>query len=401
MVEIIGLAGLRPARGKISSVTTPPYDVIKPGTPLESLLKANEDSLYHVILGGDPCSALNRLISQGALQRDDEPCFYIYEQRFGNEFGDNEFGDNIRTGVLVAARVSDYSKGEIIRHERVFDDKVQGRLELTAKTGCSLEPIFLLTRAPISAVLDETKGMYQPEYQFTSDFGNTYELHGIRNRVFRVKADSEGGLRLRKLIGATPLYIADGHHRYHAALLNNQTHFLAYIVDNAKIQAYNRVINGLVKFEDIKENLNLQEAPEFGTPNKHQFCLYSGSKSYLLDANYVPDDVVGCLDCSILERELYPLLGLTHDMIADSRHFDYYAESELDKMKQCVDSGAFDVAVALHPVSIEELMAVANAGLNNPGIVMPEKSTFFAPKILSGIFIYRHSKSPVLRLVDN
>ena len=394
MVEIIGLTGLRPTRAKISRVTTPPYDVIKPGTPLESWLKANEDSLYHVILGSDPCSALNRLISHGILQKDDEPCFYVYEQRFGSR---------TRTGVLVAARVSDYSKGEIIRHEKTFDDKVQGRLELATKTGYSFEPVFLLTQAPVSAVLEKTKRIHKPEYEFTSDFGGTSELHGVRNKVFRAQAGSDDGSRLKELIGAGPLYIADGHHRYHASLLNNQTHFLAYVVENAEIQAYNRVINGLVKFEDIKENLNLRETSEFRTPDKHQFCLYANGQSYLLDATHVPDDVIGRLDCSILERELYPLLGLTHTMITDSRHFDYYPESELDKMKRRVDSGEFDVAVALHPVSVEELMAVANAGLSDPDIVMPEKSTFFAPKILSGIFIYKHSKveSSVLRLADN
>jgi uncharacterized protein (DUF1015 family) len=109
----------------------------------------------------------------------------------------------------------------------------------------------------------------------------------------------------------------------------------------------------------------------------------------VLDAVRVPEDVVGRLDCSILERELYPRLGLTRAMTADDRYFDYYPESELDKMKGRVDSGEYDVAVALHPISIAELMAVADAGLHDPALVMPEKSTFFAPKILSGIFIQK------------
>ena len=79
-------------------------------------------------------------------------------------------------------------------------------------------------------------------------------------------------------------------------------------------------------------------------------------------------------------------------MITDSAYFDYYAENELEKMKECVNSGKYDLAVALAPVSVEELIAVANAGINDANIVMPEKSTFFAPKILSGIFIYKHAK---------
>ena len=108
------------------------------------------------------------------------------------------------------------------------------------------------------------------------------------------------------------------------------------------------------------------------------------------DAQHVPEDVVGRLDCAILERELYPKLGLTHDMIVDPDHFDYYSESALGEMKEVVDRGDYDIAVALHPVSLDELMAVADAGLRNPQIVMPEKSTFFQPKILSGLFLYRY-----------
>jgi uncharacterized protein (DUF1015 family) len=109
-----------------------------------------------------------------------------------------------------------------------------------------------------------------------------------------------------------------------------------------------------------------------------------------LRAREIPSDVVGRLDCSILERELYPSLGVDHSMILKKEHFDYYPEWDLDTMKVLVDGGEYDLAVALHPVSIGDLMTVADAGLKNPEIVMPEKSTFFAPKILSGLFLLRH-----------
>ncbi|MGB5351229.1 MAG: hypothetical protein WBN10_16610, partial [Polyangiales bacterium] len=85
-------------------------------------------------------------------------------------------------------------------------------------------------------------------------------------------------------------------------------------------------------------------------------------------------------------------LGLTHDMVVDPTHFDYYSESALDEMKAAVDRGDYDMAIALHPVSLDELMAVADAGLENPEVVMPEKSTFFQPKILSGLSLYRFTK---------
>jgi uncharacterized protein (DUF1015 family) len=127
------------------------------------------------------------------------------------------------------------------------------------------------------------------------------------------------------------------------------------------------------------------------TPPKHAFCLYAGGESFLVEAKEIPSDVVGRLDCSILEREVYPHLGLDHSMIADTRHFDYYPESQLASMRAVVDRGDYDLAIALHPVTIDELVAVADAGLSDPEVVMPEKSTFFAPKVLSGLFVYRHT----------
>jgi len=385
MVEVRGLTGLRPATDSIGKITCPPYDVIKPGAKLDSVLRQNEDSLYHITLGQDPLGALKRLLEKGYLQMDAVPGFYVYEQTWGQE---------TRTGVLAAAAVSEYSRGEIIRHEKTFDDKVKGRLELRTKTGYTFEPVFLLTKSPLEKVLNEIKNNYRPEYEFISDFSGASELHGIKNRIFRVEENSEEGLIIKERLKENPLYIADGHHRYHASLLNGQTHFLAYICEafKARILAYNRVINGLVGFEKIKDNLQMVQTCDFKTPPKHCFAIYTKDGAFLLKAARVPEDVIGRLDCSILEKELYPLLGLAHDMIADNRYFDYYPESELDKMTQLVDEGKYDLAVALHPVSISELTDVADAGIRYPQIVMPEKSTFFSPKILSGIFIYRHEK---------
>lgn len=385
MAEVKGLVGLRPVGDSIKRITCPPYDVIKEGSPLEMILQQNEDSLYHITLGKEPVQALERLLASGALQEDRVPCFYVYEQVYGKK---------LRRGVFTATQVTAYQEGKIIRHEKTFDDKVKGRLALRAKTGYTFEPVFLLTKAPLRAVLDEVARSYNPEYEFTSDFRKASELHGIKNRIFRVEEESREGKLIKELIASGPLYIADGHHRYHASLLNGQTHCLAYICEgaDAHILAYNRVINGVVSFEEIMERLPLVRMNEFKTPEKHTFALYTRGGAYLLKAGRVPDDVVGRLDCSILERELYPHLGLTHEMITDHRYFDYYSEDDLAKMKAVVDAGKYNLAVALHPVSLEELLAVADAGIHNPNIVMPEKSTFFAPKILSGIFIYRHEK---------
>lgn len=386
MAEVRGLTGLRPVGDNLKKTTCPPYDVIKSGSQLESFLQQNEDSLYHITLGENPENALECLRRKGILQEEKAPCFYVYEQVYGAE---------LRRGVFAAVAVVDYQEGQIIRHEKTFDDKVKGRLELREKTGYTFEPVFLLTQAPLREVLDKIVKKYQAEAEFVSDFKQASELHGIKNRIFRVEEKSKEGQLIKEVIATKPLYIADGHHRYHASLYNRQTHCLAYLCEDidARILAYNRVINGVVKFAQIKEKLPLVKVKEFKTPPKHSFAIYTQEGAYLLPAQNIPDDVVGRLDCSILEKELYPHLGVTSEMITDFSHFDYYAENELEQMKECVDSGQYDLAVALAPVSVEELIAVADAGINNPEIVMPEKSTFFAPKILSGIFIYKHTKN--------
>ena len=383
MVATIGLTGLRPNPSRVSAIASPPYDVIKPGTPLEKLLEEEPSSLFHIILGDQPAAARDRLVADGSLIEDDEPAYYVYEQTWN---------EGRRTGVFVAAEVSPYEAKQIIRHEKTFDDKVKGRMAMRRATGLHIGPVFVLTRAPIAAVLEKAKQEAAPIYDFTSEFGGYSELEGIANKVWRVPEDSKTGHALQAALGTEPLYIADGHHRYHASLLNEQTHFLCYVTEEAVIQAYNRVINGVRPFSEIAGDLRLRPVDSFRTPKKHSFCIYTKQGCYELDAQEVPKDVVGRLDCAILERELYPKLGLTHDMVVDPDHFDYYSESALDEMKAAVDRGDYDMAIALHPVSLDELMAVADAGLEDPEVVMPEKSTFFQPKILSGLSLYRFTK---------
>jgi uncharacterized protein (DUF1015 family) len=382
MVAVLGLHGLRPAPAHAARVTSPPYDVIKPGSRLEALLAKDPASLYHVILGEDPVGAVARMEREGFFVPDDEPCFYVYEQTWNGEE---------RTGVFVATEVTPYSEHEIIRHEKTFDEKVKGRVALANATGYTFGPVFFLTRARLGSVLEATKEG-TPLYEMTSDFGGLNDLSGVRSRVFRVPEKSAHGQAIRAALAPHPFYIADGHHRYHAALLNGLTHALSYVTEHARIQAYDRVVNGVKKLAEVKHELALEPVPTLRTPEKHAFCLYTREGAYVLRAREVPDDVVGRLDCAILERELYPKLGLTHAMISDPARFDYYPESALDEMKAVVDRGDYDLAIALHPVSIDELMAVADAGLENADVVMPEKSTFFAPKILSGIVAYRHTK---------
>jgi uncharacterized protein (DUF1015 family) len=381
MVAVIGLKGLRPSPDHVGDVTCPPYDVIRPGTPLGDKLANNPRSLFHVTLGDTPKASLDKLQGDGSLVADDENAFYVYEQSWGD--------GQQRTGVFLAAAVSPYSDKQIIRHEKTFDDKVKGRIQLRRDTEHSFGPVWVLTKAPLSAALDAAKKSGDPLYTFTSDLHESSDLHGIANRVWRIPEDSDEGRAIQAALADHPLYIADGHHRYHASLLNEQTHFLCYVAAEGEILAYNRVVRGKKTLDEVKDQHALEPA-DWATPEKNAFTLYTRDGTFKLKAKEVPSDVVGRLDCAILERELYPSLGLSHDMIMDPAHFDYYPESALGTMKARVDAGDYDIAIALHPVALEELMSVADAGLEDPEIVMPEKSTFFAPKILTGLFVYRH-----------
>lgn len=382
MVATTGLVGVRPAPHLAHRVTAPPYDVVKPGTPLETRLFSEPLSLVHVTLGKEPGAAFARLRAEGALVDDEQPSYWVYEQRWDG---------GRRVGALAAVEVTPYEAKQVIRHEKTFDDKVQGRMKLHRETGHTLGPVFGLTRAPIEPLLERAIRDLAPTYDFETDLGGLNDLHGIFTRAFRVLEASPLGQELKAALATEPVYIADGHHRYHAALRGGQTHTLIYITSTAKIQAYDRVVRGKVAWSEAKGRLSLASVATFATPEKHRFRIYAPDGVWEVKAKEIPTDVVGRLDCKILEREVYPHLGLDHSMIADSKHFDYYPESQIDQMKAAVDRGDYELAIALHPVSLEELFAVADAGLSDSNVVMPEKSTFFAPKILSGLFVYRHT----------
>lgn len=387
MTRIYGLTGLRPGKDWAHKLTCPPYDVIKPSSRLDALLRGNPDSLYHVILGEEPASALAGLVAQGALVEDGEPSFYVYEQSFGGER---------RRGFLAAPEVTPYEAKQIIRHEKTFDDKVVGRIKLMEATGYITEPIWLLAGSALGGILDAVCESEEPLYGFTSDFEGLSELSGIANRVYRVAEDSAYGRQLKDALAGGPLYIADGHHRYHSALRMGLDRCVAYIcpADQVRIQAYNRVIHARTPLAAAMDKLPLKPAAGFSTPVRHAFSIYTREGCWQYSVEDVrEDDVVGRLDCTILEETLYSHLGLGYDMIMDTRYFDYYPEQDLEAMRGVVDEGRYDLAVALHPVGLDELIAVADAGMDDPEVVMPEKSTFFSPKILSGLFLQRIARS--------
>ncbi|MDW8245475.1 MAG: DUF1015 family protein [Sandaracinaceae bacterium] len=232
MVAVSGLIGFRPHPELVCRVTCPPYDVIKRGSLLWHRLAAEPLSVFHVILGERPVEALEKLIKEGALVSDEEPAFYVYEQRYLAPTGHEE----VRIGVLLAAEVTPYETGHFIRHEKTFDEKVKGRIALAQAIGHTAGAVFTICPHPLRHLL-EPLTRSAPLYEFTSDFGGESDLHGVHSRVFRIPADSKEGREIVDALAPHSLYIADGHHRYHAALLGGQANTLVYVTDFARIQA--------------------------------------------------------------------------------------------------------------------------------------------------------------------
>ncbi len=386
MAEIRGLTGLRPARETIAKFVTPPYDVMNKG--LESLLMGNKKSLYPIILGDNPLQALNEAVLNGTLISDDEPCFYVCMQ---------DDRGVVVLDVLVAAKVGENSEHNIIDHEKVDMAKVNDRKALMEKIGYSFEPIITLTKSRISPILEHITKTNEPWYDFIPDFGGTInsELHGIKNYMFRIRADSKEGNELANLIAQDDLVIADGHHRYTATSLysqsiNKPTFIPMHIFEVSEaekkggLQAYNRVTKGRTKFEDIKQSFNLVETSEFKTPpERHFVAVYSNGKSYLLDLRHAVAGVNGEFDCASLDK-LFTLLGITDEMKKNPKFLDYHPEFRNPEMKALVDSKRYNEAFALYPIKVQEVIEAAYSGKN-----LPRKSTYFR-KVLSGAFGLKH-----------
>jgi len=386
MPKVKGVEGLE-VKDSIaaSSVTSPPYDVMNP--ELEKILNENPYSFYHVILGNNPKQSLEGLISNGLLTEISQPTFYIYHQQWNGQS---------RLGVLVAAEVTDPKERQIRDHEDVFDDQVDGRIKLADELGYLTGPVFCITKkVEVTKTLSTILTDKIADLSFNSNFSYNgkaiSDLHDIQTNIFKIPQDSYEGRLIQGLFHKNPLYIADGHHRFDAALRGNQRYFMAYITDNPNILAYNRLINGNNSFEGIIPELKdkglkiTKNDGEFKAPEEKGVCyVHTAEGTYLVEFNNIPEHVVKGLDVSLVKRDILSLLGLDEVNIKDRAHFHFLPDTHIDFMRRAVQRGEYDIAIALHPISPDEVIAVADANLR-----MPEKSSYFAPKILSGIVLQK------------
>lgn len=413
MAIVRSFKGLRPKPEFAENVASPPYDVLSSDEARERV-KGNPISFIHVVkpeVDVDPSidlydekvynkgkENLKRLIDEGFLIQDKDDCFYIYRQKMD---------DHIQTGLVAVASVDEYERGKIKKHENTRLEKEKDRAKHINVLNAQAGPVFLTYRATedidnlIKKVMDD-----EPVYDFTAEDGirHTFFVVNKKHLIEEIKNAFE------KL---DCLYVADGHHRSAAAArVRNErkikdaaytgnkeyNYFLTVIFPHNQmyIMDYNRVVSGLNElskeefFEKIKEKFNVRESGKKGNPykpeEKHNFGMYLQGKWFHLTSKsgtFDEKDPVLSLDVSILQENLLnPVLGI-EDPRKDKRISFVGGKRGLGELEKLVDSDAFTVAFSMFPTSIEELMAIADAGK-----VMPPKSTWFEPKLRSGLITH-------------
>ncbi len=403
MTLVRPFAGLRPAPQHASAVAAPPYDVLNT-EEARARATGKPHSFLHISkpeidlpAGTDPYAAvvyetgaknLNRLAGEGVLIRDTEPHYYVYRLKMG---------DHVQTGIVVAASVADYDTNRIRKHEFTRPDKEDDRVRQIEALNAQTGPVLLAYKADdaVDTIL-ESAAAGAPLYDVTAD-------DGIQHTLWQI-ADAATVDRLTLLFDAmTALYIADGHHRSAAASRvaaarrgkgksDTAEYFLAVAFphDQMRIFDYNRVIKDLGELSaeaflaKLGERFDVAPADAQVRPDKPtRFGMYLDGRWYRLDikAAHIPKtDPVARLDVSLLQDNLIaPVLGIS-DPRRDKRIDFVGGIRGLGELEKRVNSGEMKVAFSLHPTTLDQLMAVADAGQ-----VMPPKSTWFEPKLADGL----------------
>ncbi|MGD9488152.1 MAG: DUF1015 domain-containing protein [Calditrichaceae bacterium] len=403
--------GIRPNPELADKVASPPYDVLNSDEAREmaknnpySFLHINkpeidlpsETNLYDEKVYKKGAENLKRFRKEGTFIQDDKACFYIYRQIMGT---------HSQVGLVAGASVDEYQKDLIKKHELTRAVKEEDRINHVRHLNAQTGPVFLTykSRPEIDKLIEKIIST-EPVYNFKSD-------DDIRHTVWIVDKDEDIELIKTYFSKIDYLYVADGHHRSAAAsrvadlrkAANHQhtgeeeyNFFLSVIFpDNQMyIMDYNRVVtdlNGLSGDEfllKIQKKFDVKKLGKdgFKPMEKHSFVMYLDGAWYLLYArenSFNEQDPVARLDVSILQTNLLsPILGIG-DPRKDDRIDFVGGIRGLNELKKRVDSGEMKVAFALFPTSIEDLMAIADAGKT-----MPPKSTWFEPKLRSGLLIH-------------
>ena len=415
MAIIKPFKGVRPPKNLVEQVQSRPYDVLNSD---EARAEAgdNEMSLYHIIrpeidfpVGTDEhapevyqkaAENFAKFQQNGWLLQDNKEQYYIYAQTMNGK---------TQYGLVVCAYVDDYMNGVIKKHELTRKDKEEDRMKHVRVNDANIEPVFFAF--PDNEELAKVVAKYTsnaPEYDFTA------QLDGFRHQLWVVDGDEDIATITAEFAKMPSLYIADGHHRSAAAALvgkekadNNPAHrgdeeynyFMAvcFPANQLTIIDYNRVVkdlNGLTPDEflaALSKNFVVEPkgAEEYKPVALHNFSLYLQGQWYSLTAKpgtYNDSDPIGVLDVTISSNLILDdILGIK-DLRTDKRIDFVGGIRGLGELKRRVDSGEMKVALALYPVSMKQLIDIADTGN-----IMPPKTTWFEPKLRSGLVIHKLS----------
>lgn len=414
-MKIKPFKGVRPPKEYVEQVQSRPYDVLN-SAEARAEAEGNEKSLYHIIKPEidfpegtdehDPkvyekaAQNFQMFQNKGWLVQDGKERYYIYAQTMNGK---------TQYGLVVCAYVDDYMTGKIKKHELTRRDKEEDRMKHVRVNNANIEPVFFAypDNKDVDAIVAKyTKGT--PEYDYTA------ELDGFRHTFWIIDDDADIQ-RITELFAAMPaMYIADGHHRSAAAALvgaekakQNPNHrgdeeynfFMAvcFPANQLTIIDYNRVVkdlNGLSDEEFLKklseDFIVEKKGTEIFKPSRlHEFSLYLGGNWYSLVAKpgtYNDNDPIGVLDVTISSNLILDKILGIKDLRSDKRIDFVGGIRGLGELKKRVDSGEMKVALALYPVSMKQLIDIADTGN-----IMPPKTTWFEPKLRSGLVIHKLS----------
>lgn len=410
MVRIKPFAAVRPPKAYVEEVAARPYDVLNSA---EAKAEAGEKSLLHITkpeIDFDPIidehteQAYDKAVEnfkawqqKGWLVQDEKPYYYVYAQTMEGR---------TQYGLVVCAHTDDYAEGKIKKHELTRKDKEEDRMIHVRIQNANIEPVFFSypDHEEINAIVARYIAQ-EPEYDFVAEDG-----FGHHFWVISEQADID---RITEIFAEIPaFYVADGHHRTAAAALvgaekksQNPNHTgdeeynwfmtVAFPDSQLKIIDYNRVVkdlNGLTEeqlLEALAEDFDVkEEGTEIYKPGRlHEFSMYLAGKWYSLvakEGRYDDNDPIGVLDVTILSNLVLDKILDIKDL-RTSKRIDFVGGIRgLGELSRRVDSGEMKVAFALYPVSMKQLVDIADSGN-----IMPPKTTWFEPKLRSGLAIHK------------
>ncbi len=413
MATVKPFKGVRPPRQYVEEVESRPYDVLD-SEEARAEAGTNEKSLYHIIKPEidfpagtseyDPrvyekaAENFRKFQAKGWLVQDDKEQYYIYAQTMNGK---------TQYGIVVAAACQDYVDGVIKKHELTRRDKEEDRMKHVRVNNANIEPVFFAY--PDNATLDALLKRYAvtaPEYDFIAP------VDGFRHQLWIVSDDKDIQTITEEFSKMPSLYIADGHHRSAAAGLvggekakanphhtgrEEYNYFMAVCFQTSELTIldYNRVVrdlNGMSPeqfLEALGSDFTVEKKgeAEYKPQQLHEFSLYLDGCWYSLKAKpgtYDDADPIGVLDVDISSRLILDKLMNIKDLRSDNRIDFVGGLRGLKELKRRVDSGEMRWALALYPVSMQQIMNIADSGK-----IMPPKATWFEPKLRSGLVIHK------------